>query len=46
MDSFQVTAQVVPVPGPNDVEQLGRVAFSVARIHGEFFDSNIIMGIA
>jgi len=44
---FAVTAHVVPVPDQaNDVDRLERVALSVARILGQYFDSNMIMGIA
>ncbi|TFB52332.1 sugar-binding transcriptional regulator [Cryobacterium tagatosivorans] len=44
---FEVTAHVVPVPDrANDVDRLERVALSVARILGQYFDSNMIMGIA
>ena len=47
LDRFQVTAHVLPVPDhASDVDRLERVALSVARILGEFFDSNMIMGIA
>ena len=47
LDRFQVTAHVVPVPDhASDVDRLERVALSVARILGQFFDSNMIMGIA
>ncbi|MEO6200838.1 MAG: sugar-binding domain-containing protein [Cryobacterium sp.] len=44
---YEVTAHVVPVPDrANDVDRLERVALSVARILGQYFDSNMIMGIA
>ncbi|TFD29356.1 sugar-binding transcriptional regulator [Cryobacterium cryoconiti] len=47
LDRFQVTAHVVPVPDhASDADRLERVALSVARILGEYFDSNMIMGIA
>ena len=44
---FQVSAHVVPVPdGASDVDRLERVGLSVARILGQYFDSNMTMGIA
>lgn len=44
---FNITAHVVPVPDhATDVDRLERVALSVARILGQFFDSNMVMGIA
>ena len=44
---FQITAHVVPVPdSASDVDRLERVALSVARILGRYFDSNMTMGIA
>ncbi|SDK47085.1 DNA-binding transcriptional regulator LsrR, DeoR family [Cryobacterium psychrotolerans] len=44
---YGVTAHVVPVSDrANDVDRLERVALSVARILGQYFDSNMIMGIA
>jgi len=47
LDRFEVTAHVVPVPDrANDVDRLERVALSVARILGQYFDSNMTMGIA
>ncbi|WP_241992485.1 sugar-binding transcriptional regulator [Cryobacterium lactosi] len=46
-ERFQITAHVVPVPDhASDVDRLERVALSVARILGQFFDSNMVMGIA
>lgn len=46
-DRYQVTAHVVPVPDhASDVDRLERVALSGARILGQFFDSNMTMGIA
>ena len=46
-DRFHVTANVVPVPDQaSDVDRLERVAVSVARILGRYFDSNMTMGIA
>ena len=45
-ERFQITAHVVPVPDhATDVDRLERVALSVARILGQFFDSNMVMGI-
>lgn len=47
LDRFHVTANVVPVPDhASDVDRLERVAVSVARILGRYFDSNMTMGIA
>jgi deoxyribonucleoside regulator len=47
LDEFRVTAHVVPVPDhASDVDRLERVALSVARILGRYFDSNMTMGIA
>ncbi len=47
LDRYQVTAHVVPVADhTSDVDRLERVALSVARILGQFFDSNMTMGIA
>jgi DNA-binding transcriptional regulator LsrR (DeoR family) len=47
LEQFQVTAHVVPVPDhASDVDRLERVALSVARILGRYFDSNMTMGIA
>ncbi len=47
LERYQVHAHVVPVPGhASDVDRLERVALSVARILGQYFDSNMIMGIA
>jgi len=47
LDRFQVTAHVVPVPDrASDVDRLERVALSVARMLGQYFDSNMTMGIA
>ena len=44
---YKVTAHVVPVPDhASDVDRLERVALSVARILGQYFDSNMTMGIA
>jgi deoxyribonucleoside regulator len=46
-ERFRITAHVVPVPDhATDVDRLERVALSVARILGQFFDSNMVMGIA
>jgi DNA-binding transcriptional regulator LsrR (DeoR family) len=46
-ERFKITAHVVPVPDhASDVDRLERVALSVARILGQFFDSNMVMGIA
>jgi deoxyribonucleoside regulator len=46
-ERFKITAHVVPVPDhATDVDRLERVALSVARILGQFFDSNMVMGIA
>ncbi|TFD74599.1 sugar-binding transcriptional regulator [Cryobacterium fucosi] len=46
-DRYHVTAHVVPVPDhASDVDRLDRVALSVARILGQYFDSNMTMGIA
>ncbi len=47
LERFRVTAHVVPVPDhASDVDRLERVALSVARILGRYFDSNMTMGIA
>ncbi len=47
LERHQVHAHVVPVPGhASDVDRLERVALSVARILGQYFDSNMTMGIA
>ncbi|MDJ0324683.1 sugar-binding domain-containing protein [Cryobacterium sp. PH31-AA6] len=47
LDRYHVAAHVVPVPDhASDVDRLERVALSVARILGQFFDSNMTMGIA
>lgn len=47
LERFAVAAHVVPVPdSASDVDRLERVALSVARILGRFFDSNMTMGIA
>lgn len=47
LERFHVTAHVVPVPDhASDVDRLERVATSVARILGQYFDSNMTMGIA
>jgi DNA-binding transcriptional regulator LsrR (DeoR family) len=44
---YSVSAQIVPVPDQmSDVDRLERVAMSAARILGEYFDSNMTMGIA
>ncbi|GAB3119906.1 sugar-binding transcriptional regulator [Glaciibacter psychrotolerans] len=44
---FGVQAHVVPVPDQvSDVDRLNRVGLSAARILGQFFDSNMSMGIA
>lgn len=44
---FDVAAHVVPVPDhTSDIDRLERVALSAARILDQFFDSNMIMGIA
>lgn len=47
LERFGVKAHVVPVPDQiSDVDRLNRVALSAARILGQFFDSNMAMGIA
>lgn len=47
LERFQVSAHVVPVPdNASDIDRLERVALSVARILGRYFDSNMTMGIA
>ncbi|HEY5222616.1 MAG TPA: sugar-binding domain-containing protein [Microbacteriaceae bacterium] len=47
MQRYSVSAQIVPVPDQtSDVDRLERVAISAARILGQYFDSNMIMGIA
>lgn len=47
LERFRVEAHVVPVPDhTSDVDRLERVAISVARILGRYFDSNMTMGIA
>ncbi|MDH6235887.1 DNA-binding transcriptional regulator LsrR (DeoR family) [Cryobacterium sp. CG_9.6] len=47
LDRFHVAAHVVPVPdSASDVDRLERVALSVARMLGQYFDSNMTMGIA
>lgn len=47
LDRFHVTAHVVPVPdNASDVDRLERVALSVARILGQYFDSNMTLGVA
>lgn len=47
LDRFQVTAHIVPVPDhASNVDRLERVALSVARMLGRYFDSNMTMGIA
>jgi DNA-binding transcriptional regulator LsrR (DeoR family) len=47
LSKFGVKAHVVPVPDQvSDVDRLNRVALSTARILGQFFDSNMSMGIA
>ena len=47
LDRHRVAAHVVPVPDrASDVDRLERVALSVARILGQYFDSNMTMGIA
>ena len=44
---YGVTAHVVPVHDQTtDVDRLDRVAMSAARILGQFFDSNMTMGVA
>lgn len=44
---YSVSAQIVPVPDQtSEVDRLERVAMSAARILGQYFDSNMIMGIA
>lgn len=44
---FDISAHVVPVPDhTSDIDRLERVALSAARILDQFFDSNMIMGIA
>ena len=47
LERFHVTALVVPVPdNASDVDRLERVALSVARILGQYFDSNMTLGVA
>ncbi|RNE62641.1 sugar-binding transcriptional regulator [Cryobacterium tepidiphilum] len=47
LDRYRVAAHVVPVPNhTNDADRLERVALSVARILGQYFDSNMTLGIA
>ncbi len=47
LERFHVTAHVVPVPdNASDVDRLERVALSVARILGQYFDSNMTLGVA
>ena len=47
LSRYKVTAHVVPVPDhASDVDRLERVALSVARILGQYFDSNMTMGVA
>lgn len=44
---FSVVAHVVPMPDvTNDVDRRERVALYTARIIGQFFDSNMTLGIA
>jgi len=44
---FSVTAHLVPVPDPTShIDRLERVALSAARMLGDFFSSNMVMGIA
>jgi len=46
-ERFDVSAHVVPVPDhTSDIDRLERVALSAARMLDQFFDSNMIMGIA
>jgi len=46
-ERFNVAAHVVPVPDhTSDIDRLERVALSAARMLDQFFDSNMIMGIA
>jgi len=46
-ERFNVSAHVVPVPDhTSDIDRLERVALSAARMLDQFFDSNMIMGIA
>ena len=47
LNRFHVSAHVVPVPdNASDVDRLERVALSVARILGQYFDSNMTLGVA
>jgi len=47
LQRFHVTAHIVPVPDhASNVDRLERVALSVARMLGRYFDSNMTMGIA
>lgn len=44
---YSVSSHIVPVPDQtSEVDRLERVAMSAARILGQYFDSNMIMGIA
>jgi DNA-binding transcriptional regulator LsrR (DeoR family) len=44
---FRVTAHVVPAgAGVSEVERLERVAMTAGRLVGEFFDSNMSLGVA
>ena len=44
---FKVVAHVVPMPDvATDIDRLERVALYTARVLGQFFDSNMTMGIA
>lgn len=44
---YGITAYLVPVPeGTSQVDRLERVALSAARMLGQFFSSNMIMGVA
>ena len=44
---FKVTVHVVPVPDtPKEAETLDRVALPAARTIGQFFDSNVVIGVA
>ncbi len=46
-DKFGVTAHLVPVPDrTSHIDRLERVALSAARMLGDFFSSNMVMGIA
>ena len=47
LERFDIAAHIVPVPDQtSDIDRLERVALSAARILGQFFDSNMTLGIA